>query len=146
MDIQQLNNVYAAGLFDGEGTVTLIKQGKLSKFKAPTVSLTSTTYELIKFMKDNYGGHIRNQKVYKEHHKKAYCWQLRYNNALEFLTKLNPYIKEPAKKKRIELLINKYKKVTKSNGKYSEQEAIKKHAFEEEFFTHTVSSLPENVK
>jgi hypothetical protein len=61
--------IYFAGLFDGEGTITLTK--KCSKEnRIPEISIPSTTYELLEFCKSTFGGNIKAKKTYKNHHKK----------------------------------------------------------------------------
>lgn len=54
---------YLAGLFDGEGTVTLTKRISSNQFRTPTLSLTSTTKELVDLCKEHFGGWI----VHKKH-------------------------------------------------------------------------------
>lgn len=126
-------NIYTAGLFDGEGSVMFTKSHK-SKFRAPAVSVTSTTYEILEFLKNNFGGHISKQKVYKAHHKPCWSWKVTYNAAINFLSIILPYMKEPQKIHRARLLVEKYKLVTPRNGKYNEELLAKRSAFNQEFF------------
>lgn len=135
------NNIYAAGLFDGEGTVSLMKRRAKEKFKSPAISMTSTTIELVNFMKDNYGGNVRNHKVYKAHHKKAYVWSINYNLALSFISKVLPFIKEPTKRYRMQMLVSKYKLITNRNGKYNDVQRIAKEQFEYDFFHPSTPSV-----
>lgn len=129
-----MTDIYTAGLFDGEGTVTLSKITASSKFRIPVVSISSTTKELIDFLKSNYGGSVSNHKTYKSHHKASWSWKLSYNNAIDFLERMIPYIKEPEKLRRASLIVNQYKKLTSPNGRYSPEEEIAKLEFEEVFF------------
>lgn len=127
-----LTIAYAAGLVDGEGTITLIKGN--SKFRSPVVSMSSTTYELVDFMKSTFGGHISHHKTYKPHHKPSYSWKIGYNRAIWFLELVLPFLKEPEKKRRALLIISSYKNTTIRNGKYSQKMLTSKLAFESEFF------------
>ena len=128
------NIIYTAGLFDGEGTVTLSHGHRDDKYRNPMATMSSTTYELMEFLKKNYGGSIRKHKVYKDHHKKAYSWGVTWNKALTFLENIQPYIKVPKKKRRINHILKEYKKVTKRNGQYTEKESALKLEFERRFF------------
>lgn len=127
-------NLYTAGLFDGEGTITMFKNCSADIYRTPAVSLTSTTYELLAFLKEHFGGHISKQKTYKEHHKAAWTWKLIYNNALTFVEKILPFMKEPEKRRRALLLLNEYKSLTPRNGRYTQEQLTKKLEFENRFF------------
>lgn len=133
MDVLDL--AYTAGLMDGEGTVTLIKSHSTDRYRYPNVSITSTTHELIEFLVDNFGGLARAQKTYKEHHKQSWSWLIRGDKAIEMLELLVPYMKEPEKIRRANLIIEKYKSVTPRNGRYSTEMHLAKLAFEAEFFS-----------
>ncbi len=125
-------DIYAAGLFDGEGTVTLSTAN--GKFRHPVVSVSSTTFCLLEFLQTHYGGHISKHKAYKEHHAASWSWKARYDEALAFLEKVLPYLKEPEKRRRALLLIQDYKKVTRRNGQYSPEQLKEKLALEQRFF------------
>lgn len=125
---------YAAGLIDGEGSVLYTRNHGSDKFGCPTVSMTSTTPALIDFMKINFGGTVSNHKVYKSHHKPSQVWKVCYNAAISCLELTAPYLREPEKLRRANLILTKYKAVTKRNGKYSESELAAKLAFDYEFY------------
>lgn len=133
-------NAYAAGLVDGEGTITLSAKHSDTNsysYRFPIVSVSSTTMTFLSFLKANYGGHICRHKKSKEHHSQAYSWRVIYDNAILFLIKILPYMKEPEKIRRAKLIVKNYKDVTIRNGKYSEEQLIAKHKFEHEFFYNT---------
>lgn len=136
--------IYTAGLFDGEGTVSLMRTNRHQPYRFPTVSLTSTTYEFISFLKETFGGYIVNQKTYKTHHKQAWIWTVASNTALSFLAQIFPYLKDPEKKRRANLLLTQYKLITPANGHYTEGQKIAKEAFEVEFFhpSNTIETIP----
>ena len=131
--IMTLTDAYTAGLFDGEGTVTMAHRSS-GEWKAPAVQLSSTSIELLQFLKQHYGGFISKIPKRESHHKQAWVWSCIYVRAIAFLTHIYPYVKEAAKRKRIKLLIEEYPKVTKRNGQYSDEEKRQKRAFENEFF------------
>lgn len=126
-------HAYAAGLIDGEGTVSLIRNRK-GKFRAPTVSMTSTTLELLSFMKGQYGGSIRRHRTYKDHHKQAWVWSIRYDRAIACLEQLLPHLKVPEKVYRARMLVFDYKQVTPRNGKYSPELLQLREEFDTQFF------------
>lgn len=123
---------YTAGLIDGEGTITLSKSK--NSFRFPTVSVSSTSHELLEFLKLTYGGYISNHKTYKAHHKKSWSWSLKRDSALYFLERISVYLKETSKKRRALFILKFYKKVTPRNGKYTEFQISKKQQFERIFF------------
>lgn len=126
--------IYAAGFIDSEGTVTLIRKNKKTKFRRPVVSVSSTTIGILEDFKKAYGGSISTHKTYKEHHKKSWVWKVDNDAALRLLDKVIPYMKEPTKIYRAELLLSEYKSVTPRNGKYSKQKLQAKLDFEKRFF------------
>ena len=65
----QIIYAYVAGLIDGEGTITLTKINSNKKFRYPVLSLTSTTYSFLEYLKSNFGGTICPNKVYKDNHR-----------------------------------------------------------------------------
>jgi intein/homing endonuclease len=124
--------VYTAGLIDGEGTITLSKGGK---FRYPVVSVTSTSRELIDFLHSTFQGVVVNQKTYKDHHKPAWVWKVSYDQAIEFIIDVRPFMKEPSKCKRCDLILSSYKKLTNRNGKYTPEQIQAKLDFETAFLS-----------
>jgi hypothetical protein len=130
----QYKYAYLAGLFDGEGTVTLSKNNSSDRFRIPVISISSTTLNLLELCKSTFGGFISTQKVYKEHYKQSWSWKVNYDAAINAAILLIPYIQEPQKKRRLQLIIDHYKEVTPRNGKYTEEMLLIKSSFETEFF------------
>ncbi len=124
---------YTAGIIDGEGTITLTRLSK-KQHKSPIVSCSSTTIEILEYLKEIYGGFISKHKVYKEHHLQSWSWKLGSNKAIELLELIQPLLKEPKKSKRARFILDKYKSCTPRNGKYSNELKQLKEKFEEEFF------------
>lgn len=134
-------HAYTAGLIDGEGSILLQKCKASAQFRFPFVSMTSTAENLCVFLKETYGGHISRKKTYEEHHKQAWHWAIQNNKALVMLELLQPYLREPDKVYRTNLLLNEYKKLTVRNGKYSESQKQAKWDFEYRFL-HPSDALP----
>lgn len=128
---------YAAGLVDGEGTITLgiaTSKSNNKNFRLPIVSMSSTSIELLEFMKARYGGTICSHKVYQDHHKQSWSWKAVYSDAVKFCEVIGPILLEPEKRHRANLIATEYSLVTKRNGKYSEAELAAKYEFQERFF------------
>jgi hypothetical protein len=125
--------IYMAGLMDGEGTVGIARDTSW-RFRSPYVSLTSTTYELVEWCKENFGGCISNQKVRQDNWKQSWSWRVRNKKDLTDLIRgIEPYMLEPAKKARIKMLLEEYPLVTPRNGKYTDEMRLAKEAFELKF-------------
>lgn len=133
MKIEQ--KAYAAGLIDGEGSIMLCKQNSKNEFRSPIVSMSNTDYNLILFMKNTFGGSISNHKRYKVHHKQSWRWAVSRDRAINIIKNVIDYMLEEKKVKRGKLILEKYKKVTPRNGKYTEEMKKRKTKFEEEFFS-----------
>lgn len=122
---------YSAGLIDGEGSITLSKE---TCWRKPVVSMSSTTLDLLVFLKSLYGGNISVQKRYKAHHKLAWSWKLSGRRAISMLELILPYMREPSKIERARMIVERYDLVTCRNGKYSPEQFLLKRSFEDEFF------------
>lgn len=125
---------YTAGIIDGEGTVTLTKIHSYNEFRYPTLSVASTTYSFLEYLKSHFGGSISSNKVYKENHKQSWHWTLVGDKVLNLLPKVLPYMLEPSKIYRANLIVNEYKKLTPRNGKYTDEMKSNKRDFEYRFF------------
>ena len=129
-----MNIQYLAGLFDGEGTITLSKRTSTDKYRTPTLSMTSTTKALVDAMYEQFGGWVINKKTYKDHHKQAWTWYTNGNSAIAACEALSEHLLEPQKQARMRLIISEYKSVTPRNGKYTAESKTIKEQFEERFF------------
>lgn len=128
-------NYYVAGIIDGEGTITLASgSNSKSRMRVPTISVSSTTIELLEFLKKRYGGSISKHKTYQAHHKQSWSWKLVYNKAIDLCNDIHPLLLEPKKRERAKMLASDYKLCTKRNGRYTAQEESVKLDFERRFF------------
>ena len=130
----QIIYAYVAGLIDGEGTITLTKINSNKKFRYPVLSLTSTTYSFLEYLKSNFGGTICPNKVYKDNHRPSWHWKLIGNKTIDLLIHILPYMLEPDKKYRGNLIVNEYLNLTPRNGKYTADMEKLKYDFEYRFF------------
>ena len=126
---------YLAGLIDGEGTITLVRE---TKFRKPSVSIASTSFELVSWCKETVGaGTIASKRLYKSHHKKSYTWTVKFQTAVKVIEKVLPFLREPEKKRRALLIIENYDSITVRNGKYTQAQILKKEKFEKTFFKNS---------
>ena len=124
---------YIAGIIDGEGSIMLNKSRK-NEFRVPFVSVSSTTPEILDFLKFHCSGTICSHKTYKEHHKPHWSWRISHNTALSLLEQIVNFLLVPEKLFRAKYLLDGYKKVTPRNGKYTTEMLVAKHSFEDNFF------------
>jgi hypothetical protein len=124
---------YAAGLVDGEGTITLGRSAK-NENRAPVLSVASTSPELLAEMIRLFGGYRVRHKKYKQHHRSSFSWRISHRPALAALALLLPFLKEKRKLARARHILRGYDACTKRNGRYSHQDKKKKAVFEAAFF------------
>ena len=129
-----MHTAYTAGLVDGEGTISLTKCHSTEKFRHPIVSMTNTTFELIDFMHKTYGGTVRKVKIKKANWKQAWVWSCHRTAAIACLEQITPFLLEPKKKRRAEMILGYYRKLTLRNGRYTPEQEEQKLSFEEDFF------------
>ncbi|MDF2883079.1 MAG: hypothetical protein K0R54_3636 [Clostridiaceae bacterium] len=127
---------YIAGIIDGEGSIMLQKFHS-NEFPSPCISIASTTYELLDWIKSVIRkGVIKQKKNYNSSkHKDCYSYILKYNDAIKLLEEIYPYLIINSKRKRAELILNKYKALTPRNGRYSEELLKAKYEFYTEFIS-----------
>jgi len=132
VDVEEL--AYAAGLFDGEGSISLVRQ-KNNRTHSPQVSVASTDYEVVLWFQDRFDGSIVTKQPRKSNHSVSYDWRLTDRRALAFLELIRPYLVIERKIRRIDLLLNDYMACTPRNGRYTEEMAERKQALIETFFS-----------
>lgn len=124
---------WVAGLVDGEGSIMLGRSRK-TEFRSPQLSVSNTAIELLEPLQRIFGGRICNHGRRTKKHAVAYSWRLSHDQALMAMSKIYPFMQHPLKRKRIQFLIARYKRVTKRNGRYTEKELQRKQSFEDQFF------------
>lgn len=134
MNLTPEEKAYIAGIIDGEGSIMLIRFHK-NQFPSPCISISSATLELLEWIKSKTNfGLIKSKKNYNiEKHKNSYTYTIKYNDAIELLKEIEPYLIIHSKKKRAQLIIDEYKSVTPRNGRYSAELIKTKRTFYENF-------------
>lgn len=92
-----LEKGYLAAIIDGEGTVTLTKG---SSFRYPTIEISSTTLEIVEYLKDHFGGVISRKNERNPKWKQAYVWKVERRKAIALLKEIVNYLHEPKKKSK----------------------------------------------
>ena len=127
---------YAAGIFDGEGSVS-VTRSHVGRWPSPQVSVASTDYELMEWLKLRFGGSISTKQPRQPQHSLSYDWKLTDRRALHFLQVVRPFVVLQRKIRRCDLLLLAYLGCTPRNGRYTKEMLQKKQDFLNEF-----SSLP----
>lgn len=79
---------WAAGLFEGEGTIAIKKYGI-------RIAIAMTDLDVLQSFKDNFGGSLIEEKKRQSHHKQCWKWYLTTNESTyNFLKKIMPYLHE----------------------------------------------------
>lgn len=89
----RLSIEYIAGLFDGEGHVSITETKKASGINPKLcVKLVNTHLPVLKMVKDLYGGNIYTTKKAKEHYLQCYCLGLTVEQSKVFLADIIPHL------------------------------------------------------
>lgn len=102
---------------------------------SPVISVTSTTIELLEYLKATIGFEKMTKKTnYNiEKHKNCYTFVVNYNNTINLLKDVYPYLIIKSKKLRAKMIIEEYKNLTPRNGRYSEELLKEKYDFYRRF-------------
>ena len=81
---------YMAGMVDGEGCITLHKNGKYFSVR---LTVTNTDFNIITWCKENFDGcYYINHRKRKDIHKPAYHWSVENRMAEKVLKLIYPYL------------------------------------------------------
>ena len=112
------DTAYIAGLIDGEGTVTLCRKHRNENHQL-AISISNTEIEMLNYVHDAIGaGKITHKRTTKQHHTPSYCYAIYNRQALALLKQVLPFLKT-YKRKRAQLILEKYLSLTPRNGKYT---------------------------
>ena len=136
MQLSDIEAAYAAGILDGEGSISLSRIHS-SRWPSPVVSVASTDRELLEWLRARVGGTIIQKRTYQPHHSRSFDWKLTDRRALSFLKIVRPFLVIQRKIERADLLLKDYLACTPRNGRYTVEMATRKQALIERF-----SSLP----
>lgn len=123
---------WAAGFIDGDGCITLYKNGAFRKI---IVTADSTDKELLDRLQVMFGGNITSKKKYKENHRDAWTWKMNGSEmVIAVLELIEPLMVCEAKKARARMILDEWLPVTPRNGYYTQQTREAKLDFERRFF------------
>ena len=135
----EYEKAYIAGLIDGEGCITIIRQDQSKhspKHKSPSYRLAvfiyNTNKNMMNWLQDKIDGHRFYKRAKSPQHKDLYSINISAKTAEKFLVDIQPYIiaKSEQVKLALELqnLVNTYKKYRQHNfpGEPLIQEEINK--------------------
>lgn len=80
---------YCAGLFDGEGCVTLSKDGD-TNYRL-RIKITSTDYTVLTWLQEHFGGSINLSRKESEYNKEAWDWVCKVEDQIVFLIGILPF-------------------------------------------------------
>jgi hypothetical protein len=122
---RDIEAAYAAGLFDGEGSLTLTRNHP-ARWPSPQVSVASNDHEVLDWLRARFGGVITTKKPRQPTHAISFDWKLTDRRALAFLRSIRPYLQIHRKQRRADLLLTDYLACTPRNGRYSPAMATRK--------------------
>jgi len=107
MTISEIELAWAAGLFEGEGTVTITGVGGDRPFTRIRVAVSSTDIDVVNFFQERWpiGKLYTWRPSNSKNAKNATMWYLSCKRAGLFLSEILPYIRTPRVRKKIELAL-----------------------------------------
>ena len=102
----EIEKAYIAGIIDGEGSIMLQKFHS-NQFPSPCVSIASTTLKLLEWIVNvtNVGVITPKKNYNPQKHKDCYSYVVKYDDAINLIRDIYPYLVIESKKKRAELII-----------------------------------------
>lgn len=94
---------WAAGMFEGEGTVTL-SSNRTKAYTRLRVSLTNTDAEIVEFYVGRWGGKVRRFEP-GGRAKTAFTWMLNSRQAARFLEIIQPHLRTTKTKEKVALAL-----------------------------------------
>ena len=122
---------YLAGIIDGEGTITLTKEGE---FRYPSLSFCNNDKNILNYVNTFCKGVISQKNPSKDNYKINYVWRIERRLAITVLEQILPYMHESKKILRGQSIVDNYIKLTPRNGKYTDEMKSAKLQWENEFF------------
>lgn len=104
--------IYAAGLFDGEGSISItrqIRKGCVSPIHTLAVRLSNTDRPTLDWMHETFTGNVSpNGNKPDENHKPAWCWSLDCQKAMRFLESVEPFLRIKRNQAQIGITFQQY--------------------------------------
>lgn len=120
---------YIAGLIDGEGTITLTRAHRNERRRL-VVCISNNELSILRFARSTIGvGKITSKRRAKPHHRKSFTYQLSSRQALDLLQQIVGFM-HSYKATRARLALERYRRLTPRNGKYSALQLEERLEFE----------------
>jgi len=86
-DTTEVENAWAAGLLEGEGSFFTKTNGH-----TPIVSCQMTDLDVLDSLHSLFGGNLRSYDKRESHHKQSWTWSISGDKAINLLEKILPYM------------------------------------------------------
>lgn len=96
-----LELAWAAGLFEGEGTVRINKPS-LRSWGAVCVSVVNTDRQILDWFQARWPGYMKAATGLQPNHREAWVWVIAARQAIAFLRELRPFIVRDAVREKID--------------------------------------------
>ena len=110
---------WAAGFFDGEGSINIVRQKKAKPLEtvhhALLVSVSQVDPRPLQYLQENFGGSIYTRKFKKAEWKIAHNWAIRSQQAEDFLRTIRPYAR--VKGEQIDIALA-FREIKANGGRY----------------------------
>lgn len=132
--VRDVELAWAAGIMDGEGSVTL---GKHGRYRQPLMECATTDRALVDGLQALFGGRLYPRPMRGRMTRPNYFWILTgWVSVVPALRALVPYMRCPQKLARARFILDRPPPVTR-NGYYTPAEREQRLSFEREFFNIT---------
>jgi hypothetical protein len=130
---------YLAGLVDGEGTIALSHR-HANERRQLVLSISSTERCILDWVRTSVDvGKITRKRVSSVLHAPGLTYSVSNRQALSLIAQIAPFLRS-YKKRRAELVLDRYLRLTPRNGRYTTALADERRAFENEFANLTARS------
>lgn len=103
--MKKMELAWAAGLFEGEGTVRINKPS-LRNWGAVCVSVVNTDKQIVQWFQDRWPGYMKPATGLGPNRKPAWVWVIAANKAIVFLKAILPFVVRDAVREKIAHAIN----------------------------------------
>ncbi len=105
MRISEIDLAWAAGIFEGEGSVRITKADGLH-LPGLVVEVVNTDHQLLMWFQARWSGYLgekHHASARGQHWRPYWCWQLKARQAAAFLEYIQPYLKTDRVKRKVVL-------------------------------------------
>jgi hypothetical protein len=103
-EIPTLEVAWAAGLFEGEGSIRINKPTRRN-LGALIVAVTNTDRDILNFLQARWPGYMKPVAGGGPRRKQAWMWVIAARRAMAFLMAIEPYVVRAAVRERIEFAV-----------------------------------------